>query len=216
MKTAAISRIEDKLEELDETTFRYQLLDTCRKFKTTWIDLGQGLYSVHRDKLFLEWGFMSFDKYCTSELGIKNATAMKLLKSYSFMEKEEPEFIQKSHAEPTPDQKYPEMESVNLLRLAKKNKDIEEADYQRIRNTVLEDAKDPTDVRKEIRMLSDQGPAKNPEDVRADRRGKFLKKLYNALETAKLESMAHRFLPPKVIDELDNVSLLVEKELNRE
>lgn len=216
MKSKSLSRIEEKLQTLDETSYRYRVLETCRRFKTSWIELGEALFACHRDKMYIEWGYTTFEGYCAKELGIKQNTAAKLLKSYHFLETEEPSYIEKARGEVQPDEKHPELESVNLLRLARNNKKFDEAQYRKIRKQVLDDAREPQDVRKEIRLLSDTGPQKKPDEVRADRRGKFLKSLIRQLENYKLEAMANKFLPPKLIDDLDDLSQAVEKEANRD
>ena len=74
--------------ELDPQSFRYSVLEAARGFKSSWIDLGQLLYSVSKDKKYKDWGFLTFEAYCEKEVGIKQATAMKMLKSYYFLEKE--------------------------------------------------------------------------------------------------------------------------------
>ncbi|MBF0253798.1 MAG: hypothetical protein HQL11_01560 [Candidatus Omnitrophica bacterium] len=217
MKTKALERIEAKLEGMEAGTIRYEVLDACRKFKVTWIEFGQALASVYRDKYWRDWGFSTFENYCASELGLKQTTALKLVRSYSFLETDEPEALKRVIA-PEGDQKglkVPELESVNLLRLLKKKKDVDEEGYRGIRREVLEEAKEPQEVRREIRLLSDGGPPKDPAVERAGRRLHFLKGLAKALENAKLEAMAARFLPPKLIDELDTLGQAVEKELER-
>jgi linoleoyl-CoA desaturase len=87
---------------------------------------------------------------------------------------------------------------------------------RKIRKQVLDDAREPQDVRKEIRLLSDRGPEKKPDEVRAERRVKFLKSLIRQLENYKLEAMANKFLPPRLIDTLDELTQAVEKEAGRE
>ena len=216
MKSKTLDRIDQKLQTLDQHSYRYRVLETCRRFKTSWIELGESLFACHRDKMYLEWGFTTFEGYCAKELGIKQVTAAKLLKSYHFLESEEPSYIEKVRGEVVPEEKHPDLESVNLLRLARNNKKFDEGQYRKIRKQVLDDAREPQDVRKEIRLLSDAGPQKKPDEVRAERRQKFLKSLFRQLENYKLEAMANKFLPPKLIDALDELSLSVEKESNRD
>jgi hypothetical protein len=216
MKSKSLTRIEEKLQTLDDSSYRYRVLETCRRFKTSWIELGEALFACHRDKLYIEWGFITFEGYCTKELGIKQPTAAKLLKSYHFLETEEPSYIERVRGQVEPEDKHPDLESVNLLRLAKNNKKFDETQYRKIRKQVLDDAREPADVRKELRMLSDSGPQKKPDEVRAERRQKFLKSFVRQLEGFRLEAMANKFLPPRLIDTLDEVVQAAEKELNRD
>lgn len=216
MKSKSLERIEEKLQTLDETSYRYRVLETCRRFKTSWIELGESLFACHRDKMYLEWGYITFEGYCAKELGIKQPTAAKLLKSYHFLETEEPTYIEKVRGEVVPEEKHPDLDSVNLLRLARNNKKFDEAQYRKIRKQVLDDAKEPQDVRKELRMMSDMGPQKKPDEVRAERRVKFLKSFIRQMENFKLEAMANKFLPPRLIDDLDGLVQAAEKDAGRE
>lgn len=215
VKSKSLHRIEQKLQSLDETSYRYQVLDACRKFKTTWMELGQSLYGVHRDRLYEEWGYVTFDNYCSQELGIKKATALKLLKSYRFLESEEPEYIQQSK-NTKEDGHYPDLDSVNLLRIAKNSKNIDDKDYEKIRGKVLDEAKEPQEVRQQVRLVQERNQMKDPDQARAERRFKFLKGLVSKLEQVRLEAMANRFLPAKLLEELEEISHRVEREINRD
>jgi hypothetical protein len=50
--------------------------------------LGQNLYTAWRDKLYYTWGFEKFEDYTQEELGFKKQLAIKLLKTYFFLEQE--------------------------------------------------------------------------------------------------------------------------------
>ena len=58
-------------------TLRQKTLETARRHKASWIELGQYLFSIQKDKLFKQWGFLSFETYCKKELDIKETTAAK-------------------------------------------------------------------------------------------------------------------------------------------
>ena len=89
-KPKSLRNIEDKMASLEEGSLRYHVLESAKNFKSSWIELGRSLYSVYKDKLYKAWGFNTFDAYTLKEIGIKKPTAMKLLRSYYFLEKEEP------------------------------------------------------------------------------------------------------------------------------
>ena len=78
----------------------------------------------------------------TKEIGIKHTTASKLLKSYCFLEREEPQFLKQDFLSRNRPADMPSYESVNLLRLAKANKEITESDYKRIRESTLDKGKE--------------------------------------------------------------------------
>ena len=211
-KPASLKRIEERMQGLTQDSTRYQVLDSCRRFKNSWIELGQALFSVQRDKLYREWEYLTFEDYCHKELGIKKPTAMKLLKSYEFLETEEPSYIQEAQeTEPEAGRKYPDLDSVNLLRLVKSNKKIAPESYDKIRKKVLDDAQEVPEVRRELRMLlQDQG--KSPQEARSDRRAAYLKGLIRGLKDARQEGMAARFLPPDLLDQLEELIEKIEKE----
>src|ERR1700752_2981475 len=104
--------------EKQSDALREKVVEVAKKYKATWIELGQYLFTIYKDKLFKTWNYLSFETYCMKELGIKQLTASKLLKSYEFLEKEEPRITAHTYVEETEPKKMPNYESVNLLRLA--------------------------------------------------------------------------------------------------
>ena len=218
-KPVSLRRIEERMESVGEGTQRYVVLDACRKFKTSWIEFGQALFSVHRDKSYKDWNFLTFEAYCSKELGLRQSTAVKLLKSYAFLETEDPDFIRRASRQsdggPGEGQgKYPDFEAVNLLRLVKSRKSVGENEYSELRRKVLVDAKDPVEVRKEIRLLiADDG--KSAGEIRADRRTAYIRKLARSLEDARREGMANRFLPAQLLEALERLREKVDRELVR-
>ena len=85
MKTKSIDRLEEKMKGLDSESLRYHILESAKNFKSSWVNLGQGLYSVWKDKLYKEWGYSTFESFSAKELGIRKQTALKLLRSYYFL-----------------------------------------------------------------------------------------------------------------------------------
>ena len=60
----------------------------CKDFKISWVSLGQVLYAIYDDKMFHRWGYEKFENYTQKELGMPKGAALKLLKSYLFLEEE--------------------------------------------------------------------------------------------------------------------------------
>jgi len=69
MKTRSIQRIEERMEGVSESTLRHKVLEDAKSFKTSWIRLGQSLYTVWRDRLYRDWGYSNFDVYAAKEIG---------------------------------------------------------------------------------------------------------------------------------------------------
>src|SRR4051812_43890779 len=104
-------------EKIASGSLREKTLETAKRHKASWIQLGQFLYTIYKDKHYKDWGFLTFETYVGKELHLKQTTAVKLLKSYYFLEKEEPKILERANAE-DPDELLPSYESVNVLRLA--------------------------------------------------------------------------------------------------
>lgn len=150
---------------------RNNLTHNAKNFKTSWIFLGQALYTVWRDKLFHAWGHEKFEDYVVNELGMKNTLAMKLVKTYFFVEQQEPEYLQKEFAEGREAAVIPSYEPLDVLRLARKEKDLTREDYQKLREQVFVKGKDAVEVKKELTAMIKERKQVDP-DVEREKRNK--------------------------------------------
>lgn len=208
-KTKSINQIEERMGDLDPASLRYKVLDSARGFKSSWIELGQYLFSVYKDKLFKDWGYLTFEAYCSKEIGIRQGTAMKLLKSYSFLEREEPAFLKKQSIEEKKPTQIPSYESVNALRLARESERISENDYETLREEVLDNVKEDAEVKKKIRYILKSNSPKLTGDEKEDRKGKFAAKFLSQLRTARHE-MGLLSFPTKIIKQIDDLVEILE------
>src|SRR3990167_11465278 len=114
-KTKSIESLEQKMRDMDESSLRHHILQSAKDFKTSWIKLGRALYTVWKEKLYKEWGYSTIEAYTSKEIGIRKQTAMKLLKSYYFLEKEEPDYLKKrfTSKEKENSASVPSFESIN-------------------------------------------------------------------------------------------------------
>ena len=188
MKNAVVENSTDSL--------RQKIVEAARAHKASWIQLGQYLFSVHKDKLFKTWGFLSFETYCLKDLGVKQTMAAKLLKSYAFLEKEEPHFASlASDVSKEPPAEIPHYESVNLLRLARENKHFTPKDFSELREYVLEEAKEPKEVKAQVkRILAQRMPEATPEERESKRQSK-IRRLISLLKTGTKDLEDEGLLP---------------------
>lgn len=212
-KTRSLEAIEERMESVDKGSLRYQILDRAKQFKSSWIDLGQALYTVWKDKLYREWGHQTFEAYTAREIGIKKPTALKLLRSYYFLEKEEPGVLRKSGGEPGEVSSIPSYESVNVLRLAKNNNSLTEHDYAAIKKEVIEKGKDANEVRRDITALMRQREEEAPEEARRKRRVIAVKRLVSVLKSLKRELEFSKCVPESVINDTGALIQKIEKEM---
>ena len=203
----SLTRIEEQMENLSPDSFRYKVLSAAKNFKSSWMELGRHLFSVYRDKLFKSWGFLTFEAYCSKEIGIRQPTAMKLLRSYSFLESEEPAFLKQ----------IPSVDVVNALRLAKENKNLPEEEYADLREAVLETDKDDEAVRKKIRyVLKSKNPVNQPGSLKPEARRKVITaKLLSQLKTARDEMLELDF-PKRIIHQTDGLMRTLLDEVERD
>ncbi len=214
LKTRSIDKIERKMEGIEEDSIRRRVLMSAKNFKTSWIELGQSLYSVWKDKLYRDWGYIKFDAYTSKEIGIKKDTALKLLRSYYFLESEDPRYLQKEYSASSPAASMPGYEAVNVLRLAKSKKALDRDDYFKLKREVLDMGKDAREVKKDLTALIKQREELEPDEARKRRRVTALKRFLTILKTLKRELEISKFVPSDVIKETAHWIEKIELELD--
>lgn len=199
----AIQRLDDRLANVPPGTIRAEALEAAKRFKTTWIDLGRVLWTVWKDKAFREWGYLTFDAYCAKEVGVRALTAKRLLHSYAFLERDEPGVLERLQAHPPAT--LPHYEAVNALRLLKQRPVVPPARYQEVRTQVLEQGREPLDVRRGIRQLLD-AVQQDPDQARVSRRQATIKRMLGTLKSLRVELSAGHLVPEKLLTEFDTLA----------
>jgi hypothetical protein len=212
-KTKSLSMIEEKMSGLDTESLRFQILQNAKSFKTSWIDLGQSLYSVWKDKLYKDWGFMTFDAYTSKEIGIRKNTALKLLKTYYFLEKEEPHLLNKDYVKTKDASEVPSYESVDVLRLAKKKQLLDEDDYRRFKKDIFEKGRDGREVKKDLTALIKQREELEPDEARKRKREMTIRRLLSSLKSLKRELEVTKILPSDVLKQTNTLINRIEAEV---
>lgn len=213
LNTRTMENIERKLESAEEGSARHKVLSSAKSFKTSWFDLGQSLYSVWRDRLYKDWGYETFDTYTAKEIGIKKPTAMKLLKSYYFLEKEEPYYADRAAISTRNPASVPTYDAINLLRLAKSKKTLDGGDYAHLRREVLEMGREASLVKKDLTSLIKQREELEPEEARDRKRVATLKRLVTSLKTLRTDIENSKLLPVSTIKEISNLIHKIELEI---
>jgi len=212
IKSKSLKNIEAKMENLDIHSLRYHILESAKNFKCSWIELGRSLYSVYKDKMYKEWGYLSFDIYVSREIGIRKQTAMKLLKSYYFLEKEEPQYLKNEYANTTQPANLPSYESVNILRQAKNNKGLDQDDYINLKKEIFEKGRDALEVKKNLGVIIRQRQEADPEAAQEKKRNTVLKRLLGQLRMLKQEVAVLKLLSLPLIKDLDNLIKNIDQE----
>lgn len=148
-KSKGSQHIEELMQQLPPDSERYQLLATAKQFKSSWVELGAGLARVSNSKRFAEWGFASFEDYCTKEVRIRRQTAEKLLLAFRFLERREPDLLERQAGRTLPDYR-----SVDLLRQADEGDHFSMAEYSELRQAVIAEERSHPAVARQFRDIA--------------------------------------------------------------
>ncbi len=100
---------------------RATVLRLARRFKSTWLELGEALAEVKRNKTWEGWGYESFDVYAKTELHLRPETTEKLTGSYMFLHKKAPEVLRADRLEA-----LPSYQAIDYLRRAEEKAETDE------------------------------------------------------------------------------------------
>lgn len=217
LKTKSLEKLEGRMEGIDENSIRYRVLQNAKNFKTSWIELGQSLHAVYKDKLYRDWDFLTFDAYTAKEIGIRKTTALKLLQSYYFLEKEEPAYLmrRKESAEAGDTATIPSYEAVSVLRAAK-NKKLDDSEYAKLKEAVLENGKDAVEVKKDLSVMIKEREELEPEEARRQKRVSTLRRFLATLKTLKRDIEVSKLVPASIIKETAILINKIELELGND
>ena len=213
LKTKAVGRIEEAMRGVEDGSLRHRILKSAKEFKVSWVELGRALYTAWKDKLFKSWGYTTFDAYTAGEIGIRKATALKLLKSYYFLEKERSPYLDEEYLDSSEAVRVPPVESIDLLRRAKEGKKIDEEDYAALRSSVFEKGHDPGDVKRELTRMITQRRELDPDEAFATRQRAALKRLLGTLRSLAREAEVSTLLSAALLREIAGLVQRLEAEL---
>lgn len=190
-KTKAELHMEEIMQQLDPASERYRVLNSARRFKSSWVELGEELLKVNRGHLYRDWGYESFEDYCAQEVRIKKPTAQKLTRAYNYLAQEEPQLLTRQ-AELNP---LPDYRTVDLLRQAREEEQLSGDQYTALRKAALEQQRSHPTVLKQFKEMTATGV-----DPQADRQRhckmalNAAKRLLGSLD--ELEDLAPAYRPP--------------------
>ena len=198
---------------IDNDSLRQHALQCAKNFKTSWVDLGRVLYSVWKDKHYRNWGYSTFDAYTSKEINIRKLTAIKLLRSYYFLEKEEPQYLKEEYVESADAATVPTYESIDVLRLAKNKKALDEADYNNLRKNVFTKGKDVREIKHDLTALMKHREELTPDEAWAKKRESNLKRLLTVLKSLKKEIEISKILPQTTLKEIASLIGKIEAQI---
>lgn len=195
---------------------RDMVIESARNFKVSWVQLGQVLYSVWKDKLYHDWGYENFEVYVGKEVGLKKKTAVKLLRNYFYLEGEQPRFVQQDNLQSAEPVRVPSEDAVNVLRLAKARKELDGADYAKLKADAFENFKDAALLKKDLTSYIKQREELSPEEARRNERLKVVKRYLSTLKNLKKDAELLKLLPDEFIKDTQGLIDKLEKELGND
>ncbi len=165
--TGTADRLAARAEELPAGSTRRKVLEGAKRFKAAWVEFARLLAEVRRDELWREWGYPSFDRYCSGELFIKRATAEKLTASFGFLERHEPRL-----AEGRGDGAAPPFEVIEVLSRAEAAGRLSAAGWRELRDEVMERPPTPAALNRTLTERFGPAPAP-PRPARQERLGRL-------------------------------------------
>lgn len=181
LMTATVQKIQSRLEELPEGSVRRRVLESARRFKASWVELGRLLSDVKRESLWREWGYASFDAYCAKELFIRKQTAEKLTASFGFMERHEPALVR----ERAPSV-LPSFEVIEVLSRAEAAGRLPEGGWREMREDILERPPTPAALNRQLteRYGAPQQREEEPEEDKLRKLAALARRLAGACGAA--------------------------------
>ena len=202
------------VSDVDEQEARNAVVQASKDFKSAWKSLAKSLHVVWQKKYYKEWGFELFDDYVAKEVGVRKNTAMKLIRSYNFLEKEEPTYLE-SEGKEDEERSLPSLDVVSVLQKAKKSLDPEQ--YSKIKRELCEEQRDVKEVKKDLTsMISKNREEQDPETARKNQRDMAIRRIVSALGSARRDIQMLRVLPMYIADEITQIMENIEAETERE
>lgn len=146
MTTQVEAALESKARSVPPGSFRHTVLLAAKRFKSTWAELGKLLVRVRDSGEFEQWGYESFDAYCQKELHIKKATADKLTRSFSFLEKHEPKAV----AQEDLVERVPAFEVIEVLAGAEERGQLSADEYRAIRDSIWNPERPTSELKRDL------------------------------------------------------------------
>lgn len=178
-----------------DNALRQNVLTAARRFKAGWAELGRLLVQVRDSGAFSEWGYPNFDAYCAEELHVRKQTAQKLVRSYSFLARREPDLGKTPRApEDSPAMRAPAFEVVEVLADADARGQLSEDEYHRIRESIWNPDRPASDLKRELMERYPRPAPAEPSDRTV------LRRLSTAAQRLAAELKATRRVPRAVVE----------------
>jgi len=193
--------LERLIGQLAPDSPRRRLIEAAQAFKSNWVTFGEYLTRVASEKIYLEWGYQSFEEYCRDEIRIKKNTAIKLTNAYFFATQTEP-----SIADSFVEKGIPELDVVQFLHKTRLDDNCTDEIFNDLRERALDKGQTGPTLARHYRQMTapaiDSARGQQLEQTVA-LTGKLLKRLQNESD-----------IPEHFFDYLDEIVAFLTKRIS--
>ena len=200
------------LSEMDPADVRIHVRKATLDFKNSWRTLAGALHTVYKDKLYRNWGYEKFDRYTEKEVHIRKHTAMKLIRSYTFLESEKESLYLSDESEDSSlvDKPSLTLETTDILRKAKKS--LDQGDYEKVKKEIIGGGKESKEIKKDLTaLIMKRRKDVNPEEVRTKHRQIAINRFLGLLKAFKNEIEVLKILPGNVASDIEKLVKTIER-----
>ena len=192
------------LDGMDSDAVRAHVVQITRDFKNSWRNLAQALQVVWKDKLYREWGYASFDNYVAKEVHVRKHTAMKLIRSYEFLQKEEPLYLEESSQTEQSLNRDLSFEEACILQRAKKA--LLNDDYRKVKDDITKSSRNTSEVKKDLSsLIMKRRKDIDPEQDRVRQAKIIVKRFLGVLRAFKQDVDLLKILPGSISNEISKL-----------
>jgi len=195
---------------------REDVLRATRDFKNSWRALAKALHVVWEHKLYTRWGYEKFDDYTAKEVFVRKHTAMKLIRSYMFLENEHLGY-QGSYSDkenrpenPLKPQGAFSFEAVDTLQKAKRA--LPESEYRKVKEDIFENNKDIGEVKKDLTaLILKRRKDVDPEHLRTHNGKVAVRRFLALLRSFKRDVETLDILPGEIAQDIGRLVIRIEE-----
>ena len=137
---------------------------------------------------------------------------MKLVKTYFFVEQEEPAYLKEEYREAREATVVPSYETLDVLRQAKQKKEINRDDYATLRKNVFEKGKHEGLVKKDLTAIMKERKHVDPDEEREKRNEASVKRVLTALRAFTKDMETYKMVPQEIVSEAEFLIKKLERE----
>lgn len=198
----ADAALAEKAREVLPGSFRHTVLLCARRFKASWVELGKLLVQARDQSCAEEWGFPSFEAYCSKELHIRKATAEKLLRSFAFLARHEPKALSSEDIR----ELAPAFEVVEVLAGAEERGQLNAQEYRSIRDSIWNPDRPAAELRRELSERYPRPEPERPEELQIRRLASLARRLAGELARARQVPRAVAERAAALAEEMEELS----------